>query len=657
MTEFRYDEQSQQIIVTLAGNQPLNADQLVTDAKHWLHEQKTAGHLDGYHLNTRRIKKLFNHRNDQRHLEAFNQAPLTFVAGTTARHNGDIQLGPVEEGSAYAFKLSVTPLDITRSSAGAEGGFQRFLANIADLASGQGYLMGNHSQLHAAYLQWRAGSTVSNRAIGKPYDIHQSLGKRYRLFSHQVRPEIYLVIWDAGLLTDHEALSKMIRSTKEGVAKVNKVGARQYQLLDTELRESLERAIHGPERLGVDLPLSILVGVDTGYSDVPLIDSRDPELDLPKERPATVSVHQPVMAKKLSSDSVTSTAGNASINSTAQSPSTQTHDSGQSEQSQQAIAEMFANPAVPASSPASTVAMGKTSDDIGKAMRVDGDITRNFEHRLIRGSLHVTGSIENGVTLTVAGDLIVDGTIGQATLKVAGNLVVSEAIVTGKDNRIEVKGNLSSHAIANSVLFVHGNIVVSSSIIHSHIEFCRNLIVKDLSHGLLAGGTSKVRDYMICGNIGFPKGDDTILTIGVADLPATQQLDDLKQRKASLDQLKKDWQQTLGKVENSNDKERAEHRLARIQEMLTSLDTKLATALMQHNDNKSQGKTDLGKAHLMVSGHLWENVALYVVGKGYKLPRSVQRVHIAAGMTPPVQKLDFDQLKGVYLDICGKKHS
>lgn len=291
--------------------------------------------------------------------------------------------------------------------------------------------------------------------------------------------------------------------------------------------------------------------------------------------------------------------------------------------------------------------------------RVEGDINHNFPQSIVRGSLHVTGSIEQGVTLTVTGDLMVDGAIGQATLKVMGNLIVNEAVVSGQDNTITVEGHLIANAVANSRLFVHGNIIVATSIIHSEIEYCRNLIIKDLGHGLLAGGKVTVRDHMICGNIGFPKGDGTKLIIGAPDLPATRHLQQLEERKKALDTLKSDWLATLDRCHDqasSVERAKAEHRLARIEDMLSGLEGKLAEALAKHQKEQKAARTDLGKAHLMVAANLWDNVALYLAGKGYKLPRAVKRVQIAAGMTPPVQKLDFDDLKAVYLQVCGNKH-
>lgn len=638
LTEFRYDEQSQHIVVTLAGNQPLNADELLKNAEQWLEQQKSEGALDGYQLHPRRIKQLLANRRDAQHIDAFNKGPLTFVAATTARHHGDIQLSPAEPDSPFAFKLSLTPLDYTRQNTPVGDGFSRFAGNVADLAISQGFGLGNRSQLHAAYLQWRAGSLVSERPIGKPYSTEQRLGKRYRLFSHQVRPEIYLVVWDAKLLTDHDGLTKMISGAKQGIEKVNAVGARHYEMLENHLRKELERAIHGPERLGVDLPLSILVAIDTNYSDAPALTLRDPDLALP-EQPKR---HQPVVPKAMSPKATQSKdAAEAVAMLTAAT-------TANAKKAAKKAEKKAAKKAQKATMQAGQKAAKTKPTEV---VRVDGDVTCTYPKGRIQGSMHVTGSIENGVTLAVTGDLIVDGAIGAATLKVGGNLIVKQAIVTGKDDGIEVEGHLSANAIANSRLFVHGNIIVSTSIIHCDIDFCRNLIIKDLGHGLLAGGTVKVRDQLICGNIGFPKGEATELYIGMADLPLCHELDQLGARQKELIGLQAEWQATHAAAKGKA-RERAQQRLDRINTMLKAIEAKLGQVTPAE---RKAAKEDFGMAQLMVAATLWDNVALYIAGKGYKLPRAVQRVQMAAKMSPPVKKLDFDKLKTAYLAITSQR--
>lgn len=648
MTEFRYDEQSQHIVVTLAGNQPLNADELLAEAKAWLDDQKTAGALDGYQLHPRRIKQLLANRRDSAHLGAFNKGPLTFIAATTARHHGDIQLSPVELDSPFSFKLSLTPIDLGRQPATDDDGFNRFAANIADLARSQGFTPGNRSQLHAAYVQWQAGSLVNERPIGKPYGAEHRLGKRYRLFSHQIRPEIYLVIWDSGLLTDHEGMTKMIAGVKHGVSKVNAVGARHYELMDNHLRKELERAIHGPERLGVDMPLSILVAIDKSYSDAPALLQKDPEIALPKSPAPEEPRHQPVVAKALSPKPAESAAdATLQMFKEATKKNEQKAKPAKSEAKKPAPAMKKAKKAAPAKKKAPAA---KTAEIV----RVDGDVTRAYPNQQVRGSMYVAGSIEAGVTLAVTGDLVVDGAVGSANLEVGGNLIVKQAIVAGLEQSIEVKGHLSANAIANSKLFVCGNIVVATSIIHSTIEFCRNLIIKDLGHGLLAGGTTKVRDHLICGNIGFPKGDATKVHIGMTDLPVSRELVKLEERQAALTALKIEWQNALASA-SGKAKARAQHRLDRIQDMLSTLEIRLQTMLADVEMAHSTSGDDFGKAHLMVAATLWDNVALFVAGKGYKLPRAVQRVQVAADLTPPVKKLDFDKLKAAYLAVTSER--
>lgn len=142
------------------------------------------------------------------------------------------------------------------------------------------------------------------------------------------------------------------------------------------------------------------------------------------------------------------------------------------------------------------------------------------------GDVHVKEHVLDNYTVSCDGDLIVDGVVEGATLKVRGDLIVGKGIMGHERSDIVVNGNLIVKFIENANVYVKGEIQ-TGEIINSSVLCDARIIVKG-KKGLIIGGeiTSK---YMIEANrIGSKLGVITSINLGV-DADAIRELKWLKE--------------------------------------------------------------------------------------------------------------------------------
>ena len=71
-----------------------------------------------------------------------------------------------------------------------------------------------------------------------------------------------------------------------------------------------------------------------------------------------------------------------------------------------------------------------------------GDVNLSSGNLEFEGSAEIRGNIESGANVVVSENLIVTGTIGQASVRCGGNLIVKGGVVSTERGLIQVRGKL-----------------------------------------------------------------------------------------------------------------------------------------------------------------------------------------------------------------------
>ena len=205
----------------------------------------------------------------------------------------------------------------------------------------------------------------------------------------------------------------------------------------------------------------------------------------------------------------------------------------------------------------------------------------NFETGNLRfdGSVVIEGSIADGFIVEAGGDIQVGSSVGKATLKAGGSILLKTGINGNGKGVIECGCDLFAKYIESSTVNCQGNILVEEAIMHSQVIASR--------HCVLNGGRSEViaSDLVVggsfwCKKMGNFNEAETHLAIGVdpvllLDFRTTGKNIDTRQKEHDKIELQLDQ---LGKLVKEG---RADDRILKaqlqLQESLSTLVAELAT--------------------------------------------------------------------------------
>lgn len=161
--------------------------------------------------------------------------------------------------------------------------------------------------------------------------------------------------------------------------------------------------------------------------------------------------------------------------------------------------------------------------DVSPVFVHKGDINLSSGNLDFDGAAVIQGNVESGAIISVTDHLTVTGTIGQASVKVGGNLIVKGGVVSTKKGLIQVGGKLVAGFVENSKVIVAGDMIVSQSVMNSDVIVGGKLKIISPKSGMVGGGLISVRDRLITGNLGFDEGRNTVCLIG-ADFVAERKI-------------------------------------------------------------------------------------------------------------------------------------
>lgn len=120
--------------------------------------------------------------------------------------------------------------------------------------------------------------------------------------------------------------------------------------------------------------------------------------------------------------------------------------------------------------------------NINNLLRVD-EVSLATGNLTFDGSVHVRGDVENGMTIDVTEDLIIDGNVGAAKITCGGNVILKKGMNSGGNGVIKAKGYVESRYFESSTIEADGDIRFNTSL--NCTLYAKGTIV---SHQTLAGG-------------------------------------------------------------------------------------------------------------------------------------------------------------------------
>src|SRR5690606_477889 len=124
------------------------------------------------------------------------------------------------------------------------------------------------------------------------------------------------------------------------------------------------------------------------------------------------------------------------------------------------------------------------------------------------------GNVLTGFRVRTAGDIRVYGGVEGAELESDGSIEISGGIIANNKGYVRAKRHVKCSFIQEANVFAGENIIVTQSIMHSHVR-AGSTVSCTGSKGLIVGGVTQAGDRVVARMIGNSMSTATVIEVGV----------------------------------------------------------------------------------------------------------------------------------------------
>lgn len=146
---------------------------------------------------------------------------------------------------------------------------------------------------------------------------------------------------------------------------------------------------------------------------------------------------------------------------------------------------------------------------------VKGDVDFSTGNIDFVGSVLVNGSILSGFSVKAKGDIRVKGNIEGAIVESDGSIEIRGGIIGYNKGKVSAKQNIQASFIQNANVMAGNDVVVSDSIMHSHVS-AGNKVLLNGNKALLVGGITRASDEIFAKSIGNAMATPTEVQVGIS---------------------------------------------------------------------------------------------------------------------------------------------
>ena len=274
-----------------------------------------------------------------------------------------------------------------------------------------------------------------------------------------------------------------------------------------------------------------------------------------------------------------------------------------------------------------------------------GAINMSSGNLAFEGAVVVQGDIDSGASVSVRGQLIVEGMIGSATVRCSGDLEVKGGIVTGQRGWVHAGGQIRCNFIENSEVQSRGGLQVQRSILNSSVIADGPIVVTDARKGLIAGGTVSSWTAIRTAVCGMAQGSMTECRVG-SNFAAERRLKRSRSRLKKILEFHSQLQKSLKEFEahkKAGPAGDAQHALKQLQAKVQKAE-RIAVKLGQLTENLEQKMQWNAKASLIVNGVLDKSTQIIAAGRRIPLTNNLQGVIVAATPYRGSHLVDLEEL-------------
>jgi uncharacterized protein (DUF342 family) len=145
---------------------------------------------------------------------------------------------------------------------------------------------------------------------------------------------------------------------------------------------------------------------------------------------------------------------------------------------------------------------------------VNGDVDYNVGNIDFVGTVVIRGNVLTGFRVKAAGDIRIVGGVEGADLESNGSIEITGGILAGNKGQVKASKGVRCSFIQDSNVIAGEDIIVSQSIMHSHVRAGRNITCSG-AKGLVVGGIVQAGEKVTARTIGNTMSTATVIEVGV----------------------------------------------------------------------------------------------------------------------------------------------
>ncbi|MBR5866540.1 MAG: DUF342 domain-containing protein, partial [Spirochaetaceae bacterium] len=181
-------------------------------------------------------------------------------------------------------------------------------------------------------------------------------------------------------------------------------------------------------------------------------------------------------------------------------------------------------------------------------MEIENGVSIKTGNITFLGTVIVKGNVDDGFSISAAGNIEVHGTVGAASLKADGDIFVQSGIKGHDEGSIEAGKSLWAKFIENTSITVGEHVIVQEGIINSRVIAKKRIYLQGKRASII-GGHLFATEEISAKNIGTSGGNETILEVGF-DPQLKQRMSELIETKDSLARELTEVNQTIQTLDN-----------------------------------------------------------------------------------------------------------
>lgn len=145
---------------------------------------------------------------------------------------------------------------------------------------------------------------------------------------------------------------------------------------------------------------------------------------------------------------------------------------------------------------------------------VNGDVDYSVGNIDFVGTVVIRGNVLSGFRIKASGDIRVVGGVEGAELESDGSIEITGGILAGNKGYVKASRNVKCSFIQDGNVIAGEDVIVSQSIMHSHVRAEKNVICSG-TKGLIVGGLIQAGDLVHARIIGNSMSTATTIEVGV----------------------------------------------------------------------------------------------------------------------------------------------